>query len=300
MRHPLYRGEAEARGAGGLPPARHAGPDQASQRSQARGPATEQTPGAWRVLRSPSPLLASFLCSQTRVAGEGVGVLVRAWGAGEGVGCWRVLAPRLSLSMVTRALPGHDLAGCPEGGHPPSGPSFCLCDRAPRSSPHRLRARPRPRGGLSQGGLVHSALGPGDSPLKCKLLPSLLQVGKLRHKRLKSLVQDHRAGGGGVRLGAPAAQVPAAGCRLAKTNPGELSGGRLHAQGPGRSLTNLSLGLVSCSFVSFRYCVLRQPPRRPRSAREGPTAADTAPRKRSVHQGVPSRELWLLRGAGAC
>lgn len=142
MRHPLYRGEAEARGAGGLPPARHAGPDQASQRSQARGPATEQTPGAWRVLRSPSPLLASFLCSQTRVAGEGVGVLVRAWGAGEGVGCWRgrgvparawgagagvgcwrVLAPRLSPSMVTRALPGHDLAGCPEGGHPPQVPA---------------------------------------------------------------------------------------------------------------------------------------------------------------------------------
>lgn len=222
-------------------------------------------------------------------------MLARAWG------CWRVLAPRFSPSMVTRALPGHDLAGCPEGGHPPQVPASA-CAIAPRAAaptscvPGHVPGVACPGGG----GLVHSALGPGDSPLRRTLLPSLLQVGKPRHKRLKSLVQDHRAGGGGVRLGDPAAQVPAAGCRLAKTNPGELSGGRLRAQGPGRSLTNLSLGLVSCSFVSFRYCVLRQPPRRPRSAREGPTAADAAPRKRSVHQGVPSRELRLLRGAGAC
>lgn len=126
------QGEAEARGAGGLLTARHAGPDRASERTQAQGPSsapghTEQTPGAWRALPSPSPLLASS-APRPAVAGEGVGVLASS-------------CPTDSRCPWSPEL-CHDLAGGLEGATPLSGPSFCLCgwrsrlcDHTPCSSP---------------------------------------------------------------------------------------------------------------------------------------------------------------------
>lgn len=275
--HSLYRGEAEAQGAGGrggLSTARHTKPDRASKRTQARGPSaapgyTEQSPGAWRALCSPSLLLASS-APRPAIAGKGVGVLANSRPTNS------VQHRRTSEPCLAMTLPGALREPCPSWV--PASASVdgeAGCGISPRAAaPHFLRARLCPRGGSSQGWLMHSALGPNDSPLRRMPLLFLLQVGKPRHKRLTSLIQDHGAGSGGVRLRAPAPRSPLPGVCWQRRARGSFLETDFTPQCPSRLVSKPTSGLIqscACSFMSFWYCALRQPPRKPRSAREGPT-----------------------------